>query len=136
MGGSLKCTCASLPATRAPSKMAPLGSRTSNFACELTTTGSWKLEPMRSSLIGTHVTPRLPVGAKIGPTRKLVAASYSGCSGAATRRSGGLTLNVTLDWKNPTSAPMPTPKRSCSIGLYATQPPSRMSAEPSNEPSA
>ncbi len=67
--------------------------------------------------MGTQVTPRLPVGATMGPTRKLVAASYSGCSGAATRRSAGLTLKVTFDWKKPTSAPMPSPNRSCSIGL-------------------
>ena len=117
MGGSSKRTCAWLPFTCAPSKIAAVGRRTANFAEELTTTGSWKLEATRSCLIGTQVTPALPVGATMGPTRKLVAASYSGCSGAVTRRSGGLTLNVTEDWKKPTSAPMPSPKRSCSIGL-------------------
>jgi len=52
MGGSSKRTCAWLPFTSAPSKIAAVGRRTANFAEELTTAGSWKLEATRSCSIG------------------------------------------------------------------------------------
>ena len=40
MGGSLNFTCASVPDTRAPSKIAAFGRRTWKLVCELTTTGA------------------------------------------------------------------------------------------------
>ncbi len=109
-----------------------VGRRTWIVASESTTMGSIPLAPRRSHLFGTQVTPPFNDGAKKGPTRMRAAASYSGCSGAQMRRSGGQALKVTSAWKTPVSAIMPRPMRSSSIGLYAIHMPGSASSDPSN----
>ena len=65
----------------------------------------------------SQMIPALALGAKIGPTRSWLLASNSGCSGAPSKRSWGLALKTTVDWKTPTSACTPAPMRRDGIGL-------------------
>jgi len=135
MAGSVNRTRALSPSSDALSNSAALGMRTLNVASELMKKGVCPLTPKRMCLDGTHVTPASNDGAKIGPTRSCAAASYSGCSGAQSSRSCGHALKVTSDWNQPTSAIMPAPNRSSSIGLYANHAPGSASREPSNDES-